>query len=585
LIWKEVNVVRQNSLAKEVKGRNMVSNVLVTLNVVFGIIPFFIVVAMSGRLIDQTMTIRQIWLGGAWIVGCAALKALFYGLSIWKAHDAAYGALREIRVGMIGHLKKLPLSFFQEKKTGDLANIINHDVEQVELYLAHALPEIMSATFVPAGAFLAVLLLNWRLGLALVGSVPLMFLLRKVFDRLWAGSIQHFMRSTKKMSEDLLEYIAAISVIKAFSQEEQKTGQVLDRMYDYIRWVKKVVLNISLPMGFITMMLECGLIVMVIIGSRLLAEGQLDMQKFVLAFILGGVFSASFVKLATFQHYGIVFNQAMGSINTVMGVKPQERGDRYPSPHAGAILVDKVSFSYHGDGEALSQISLSFKENSVNAVVGASGSGKSTLANLMMGFWQPDEGTISIGGQNIADLSERALSSLISIVQQEVFLFNLSIADNIRIGRQDATKEEIVAAAKRAQIHDFIMSLPRGYETMAGEAGAKLSGGEKQRIAIARVMLKNAPIIILDEATAAIDPNNEHLIQKAFANLGENKTLIMIAHHLNTIRGADQIVVMDEGRIIATGKHEELLGSCPLYAEMVERQNAVDSWQIKEALA
>jgi ATP-binding cassette subfamily B protein IrtA len=365
----------QDNLTKEVKGRNMASNVLVTLDVVFGIIPFFIVVAMTGRLIDHAISIRQIWLCGAAIAGCVVLKALFYGLSIWKAHDAAYGALREIRVGMIEHLKKLPLSFFQEKKTGDLANIINHDVEQVELYLAHALPEIMSATLVPAGAFIAVLLLDWRLGLALVGPVPFMFLLRKVFNRLWSGSIQYFMRSTKKMSEDLLEYIAAIPVIKAFSHEEQKTGQVLDRMYDYIRWVKKVLLSISLPMGLIAMMLEGGLIVMAIIGSWLLAEGQLDLQKFILAFILGGVFSASFVKLATFQHYGIVFNQAMGSINTVMGVKPPERGARHLSPRAGAIIVDNVSFSYNRAEETLSEINLSFKENSVNAIVGASGSG------------------------------------------------------------------------------------------------------------------------------------------------------------------------------------------------------------------
>lgn len=576
---------KQKAYIKKVKRKNMASNILLTMNVALGTIPSIIVVYMVGLMMEGKITGNIILLCGIGIAVCLALKALFYGLSIWKAHDAAYGSLTEIRVDIIEHLKKLPLGFFQKRKTGDLSNIINHDVEEVEVYLAHGLPEIMSATLVPAVIFIVVLLIDWRMGLALVCTAPLMFLLRKGMNKLWSGTMKRFMDSTRKMSEDLLEYISTISVIKAFSREERKTQSVLDGMHDYIRWVKKVMLSISAPMGFIAMMLEGGLVVMVIVGSLLLSGGQIGAQSFVLALILGGIFTASFAKLATFQHYGIVFNQSMKSIYSVMGEEPPERGDKYASPNPGDVVFDGVSFSYTDGEETLSDINLCFMENSVNAIVGASGSGKSTLANLIMGFWPPDSGTISIGGQMLPDMSEKALSSLVSIVQQEVFLFNLSIEENIRIGKPGATHDEIVEAAKKAQIHDFIMSLPKDYGTLAGEAGVKFSGGEKQRVSIARMILKNAPVIILDEATAAIDPANEQLIQKAIGNLGENKTLIMIAHHLNTITNADQIVVMDEGRVVASGRHGELLSSCPLYAEMVEQQNRVDTWQIKEVSA
>ena len=230
----------------------------------------------------------------------------------------------------------------------------------------------------------------------------------------------------------------------------------------------------------------------------------------------------------------------------------------------------------------LENINLRFPKNSKTALVGASGCGKSTLANLLMGFWEPTDGRITIAGEDTAFFSEQQLNRLFSIVQQEVFLFNLSIEENIRIGKPESGMEEIMAAAKKARIHDFIMSLPNGYQTLAGEAGVKFSGGQKQRISIARMILKDAPIIILDEATAAVDTENEAFIQAAIDDLSRDKTVIMIAHHLNTIRDADQIIVMDSGKVIDTGRHNALLERCILYRKMVEDQNKVDNWKIKE---
>ncbi|WP_324825219.1 ABC transporter ATP-binding protein [Sinanaerobacter sp. ZZT-01] len=571
-------------LSEQVKAKSLPSNIFLGASILFGLAPSIIIVVMVGFLMNGSFDMRHFGISAAGITASLLLKALFYALSIWKAHDAAYGTLTDIRLNMIEHMRRMPISFFQKRKTGDLANIINHDVEQAEVYLAHAIPEIMSSTIIPAAIFVVVLIMDWRMGLAMVSTLPLVYLLRKGVNSMWFRRARKFSASKQKMSEDLVEYIANISVIKAFAKEEQKTKNVLNGIKEYLRWVKKSTIGVSIPMSIITMLMESGVILIIMVGSTLFLEGQISVQQLILAFILGGVFSASFSKMATFQHYGIVFNQSMRNVGSVLGEEAPRRSNLLSEADAGDIVFKDVSFSYDKDNEVLSYINLTFKENSLNAIVGSSGSGKSTLANLIMGFWEPDSGMVSIGGKNIADMTEQTLAGLVSMVQQDVFLFNLSIEENIRIGKPDATLEEIMEAAKRAQIHDFIVSLPKGYDTMAGEAGVKFSGGEKQRISIARMILKNAPIIILDEATAAIDPNNEHLIQKAISNLGKDKTIITIAHHLNTIVGANQIIVMDAGKAVAAGTHEELLATCPLYAEMVEQQNKVDTWQIKEEL-
>lgn len=574
--------INHSDLITQVKAKMMSSNIFSAASVLCGLMPSVIVVITLKLLMDNHLNTRKLIFNSIMMVLCLTLKSLFYGLSIWKAHNVAYRTLREIRTDMIEHMRKMPISFFQMRKTGDLANIINHDVEQVEVYLAHGLPEIMSATLVPSAIFLVVIIIDWRLGLAMISTLPIIFLMQKGVSKLWGKNMKHFSDSTRKMSENLMEYIATIPIIKAFSREEQKTQNVLDGIQEYLRWIKKTMLSISVPMGFVTTMLESGLIATVIVGSILLSKGEISVQKFILVLILGNVFSSSFAKLATFQHYGVMFNQAMNNISSVLDVAPPNSTNRLVSVNAGDIVLKDVSFSYDGKKENLSHVSLTFQEGSVNAIVGSSGSGKSTLANLIMGFWQPNSGEISIGGKDITEMTEQALSRIVSIVQQDVFLFNLSIAENIKIGKHSASMNEIMKAAQCAQIHDFIINLPQGYETVAGEAGVKFSGGEKQRISIARMILKNAPIIILDEATAAVDSNNENLIQRAISNLGENKTIITIAHRLNSIIGSDQIIVLDSGKVVGKGKHKELLESCPLYSKMLAEQNKVDSWQIKE---
>ena len=570
-------------LDEERESRSLLSNAVVVLHLVFGTLPLLLVVWAVDSLMDGTLTSTMILGVGATMVLFALLHGIFYGTSIWRAHRSAYNALTRLRMRIVSHLGRLPLGFFQERKVGDLVNIINHDVEQIEIYLAHGLPEILSATLFPALLWVIVMVLDWRLGLSLVSLLPLAFLLQIAVKSLWSKSFHHFMESTKKMSEDLLEYVATIPVVKAFSHEETRTERVLGGMRDYIRWVKRSMFSVTMPMTLITMFLEGGIVMMTLVGLWLMSSGELTVARFILALILGGLFSSSFAKLATFQHFRIVYGQSLARVETITERQAKDMVDRDTDFMHTDVSFEHVTFAYPNKKDrALCDISLQFPKGSHTAIVGESGSGKSTLASLMMGFWQPQSGTVRLGGENLAELSERNIADSFSMVQQEVFLFNTSIRDNIRIGKPSASQQEVETAARKARIHDFIMGLPNGYDTLAGEAGVKFSGGEKQRISIARMLLKDSPIIILDEATAALDGENEKLIQEALGELQHNKTVITIAHRLNTIQDMERIVVMDKGQVVSKGTHQELMKDCSLYRDMTETQERVSKWQLKE---
>lgn len=570
---------------RHIKGRNKGTSIYMIVSVGAGLITTFLVVWMLNLFQQGKMTQGTLIGIGVGICASQVIKAAFYALGIWKAHSAAYRSLAEIRLDIIQHMKRLPVSFFQKRKTGDLSNIIDNDVEQIEGYLAHAQPELMASLLLVGGIAVVMFLVDWRMALAMILPVPLSILYQLLCKRMWAKGMKQYADSTKQMNEDLVEYVATMPAVKAFSSEEQRTDIVKRHMKDYIQWIRKMMIAISAPLSIGQLIMETGIVLMVITGTKLLLAGSVTMPEFVLALILSNLFSASVTRYMSFHHAGIVLNTSAESICSILGEEPEkERTSAHPVQN-GDIVLDGISFSYDGSDKVLKNISATFREGTVNAIIGTSGSGKSTLANLIMGFWNPQDGKITISGQSISDMSHEELSSLVSIVQQDTFLFNMSVAENIRIGNKNATMQEVMAAAKKACIHDMIQALPQGYETLVGEGGAKLSGGEKQRIAIARIILKDAPIIILDEATAAIDPYNEHLIQTAIHNLSQGKTVISIAHHLNTIVNSDQIVIMNDGEIVAVGKHEDLIDTCDEYAGMFRAQGEVDHWNIKEVQA
>ena len=571
----------EKELRKKVVGKNGLSNLLLALKIVFDLIPQILLVYLISSLITNNINednLKYIFLG---IFISFALKGVFYYFATKVAHEKAYEKLTELRLDIIGHLKKLSLGFFKEHNTGELTNIVQHDVEQVEVYLAHGLPEIMSVTLLPTIIFIAMIFVDWRLALGMIAGVPLMYLVKVLSQKTMDKNFAIYFNHENKMREELMEYVKNISVIKAFAKEEEISERTLKTAREYIYWVKKSMGAITIPMGLIDIFMEIGVVIVMILGSIFLYQGNITTPNFILAIILSSAFTASISKTATLQHFSIVFREALNAIGKVLTVplpnKKTEQGLEF-----GNIEFKDVNFAYGKDGFELKNINLTFKKNSLNAFVGASGCGKSTVSNLLMGFWDTDEGQILINGKDIKEYSQENISMLIGSVGQEVILFDLSIFENISIGKLNATKEEVIEAAKKARCHDFISALPNGYETRVGEMGVKLSGGEKQRISIARMILKNAPILILDEAMAAVDSENEKLIGDAIDDLSKDKTVITIAHHLNTIRNSDQIIVMDKGLVLDTGSHEELMKRCDFYRDMVEAQNKVDRWNLKD---
>ena len=564
----------KRELVRKMTAKSRLANALLLTRAVLGLVPTVLVIFLVHLFLEGSLSPAAIAYVAAGMTACVVAKALCMYTATWKAHLVAYSCLTDIRLRIVRHLKKLPLGFFQIRRPGDLANVMRNDVEQVEVYLAHGLPESASATLFPAAAFVLMLAVDWRLALCMMAGLPLMWLVKKAAAPAWARGFEIVAQYASRMQNSLMEYVANIAVVKAFGKEERKTDETVGAARDYVNWATSSMNDVSVPMALIALFMEFGTVLVLIVGTWLLSTGGISIERLILAMVLAAAFTSSVAKTA---------------IESVLGVKPPNLIESSEEPRMGDIELHGVSFSYpqsEEDGnerkQALDSIDLVFRRGSTNALVGSSGCGKSTLASLIMGFWQPDSGRVTVGGQDLSQLSERQVSRLFSIVQQDVFLFNQSIEENILIGRPGATHEEVVKAAKRARIHGFISRLPHGYATVPGEGGVQLSGGERQRISIARVMLKDAPIIILDEATAAVDAENEALIQEAIDDLSRDKTVVTIAHHLNAVRGVEQIVVMREGRIAGAGTHEELMSTCPLYQEMVAKQKQVDNWDIRE---
>ena len=573
--------MNEKKLKESIVVQNRLSSMLLILKILFDLIPQILLVYLINFLMNKNININNIELIFLIILISFILKEAFYYFTVKIAHEKAYNKLIELRLNIIKHLKKLSLGFFKEHSTGELTNIIQHDVEQVEVYLAHGLPEIMSAMVIPVIVLISMFTVDYRLAFAMLTGIPLMFLVKKFSQNIMKKNFQIYFNQESKMQEELMEYVKNISVIKAFAKEEVISERTLKTAKEYINWVKKSMGAVTVPMGLINIFMEIGVVIVMILGSFFLSKEEITLPRFILSIILSSIFTSSINKTATLQHFSIVFKEAIKSIGKILTIAlPIEKKD--DELQSGDIEFKNVNFEYIQGSFKLQNINFLIEKNTLNAFVGPSGCGKSTIANLIMGFWDIENGQINISGKNISEYSEQSISKLIGSVQQEAILFNISIFENIAIGKENATKEEVIEAAKKARCHDFIEALPNKYDTKVGEMGVKLSGGEKQRISIARMILKNAPILILDEAMAAVDSENEKLIEEAINDLSKNKTVITIAHHLNTIKNSNQIIVMNKGVIVDRGTHEELMNRCNFYQTMVKAQNKVDRWNLKE---
>lgn len=533
-----------------------------------GMVPYFaaaqiIIALISG---EKELDFYLKWCGLA--LAGYVIRTCLYTLALSMSHKATFAILKSVRERVLEKLPKMPLGTIMDTSSGKIKQIIVDQVESMETPLAHLLPEMTSNILAPVCIFIYLLVLDWRMALLSLVSIPVgmifMMAVMKDYGVQYEGSV----KTTQAMNSTIVEYIGGIEVIKAFNQGKNSYAKYSDRVranaaYFY-NWMKSCQLFTSLSKSIS----PATLITILPVGWLLYRSGSLEMETFITTIILSLGIAGPLLAVMNFADSLAKVGTIVGSVDEILAGEEQAHGDENVRFGKMDISVEGVSFGYHEDKEILHNVNLEIPAGMMTAFVGPSGSGKSTIAKLIAGFWDVEHGKIRMGGHDLKEIPLTQLYAQVAFVSQDNYLFDESIRENIRMGRTDAADEEVEAAAKAAGCDAFIRELEKGYDTMVGGGGAHLSGGERQRIAIARAMLKDAPVIILDEATAYIDPENESVVQKAVKKLVQGKTVLVIAHRLSTITGAEQIVVVNNGSIESVGTHEQLLNQCPLYASM-----------------
>lgn len=543
------------------------SVVLAIISVASGLVPYFAVAEIVNLLISGEMDFSVYLQWG--LIGLIAYfaRSIFHGLSTRCSHEATFRVLSEMRRTIADKLTRVPMGYLTATPSGRLKTTMVERIEQMEVPLAHIIPEMTANLLVPVALVVYLFVLDWRMALASLATIPLGMLCYMAQMKEYPKKYAAVMQANKHMNATTVEYVGGIEVIKAFNQSaasyEKFTDAVRQNTRLMLEWMKST-------QGYSALMMTLWpavLIAVLPVGCLLYQNGSLSASDFITIAILslgiiGPLVAAIFLtddfsKIATIT----------GEIAAVLEEPELDRPKAQKKLEGHDISLQDVHFAYK-DVQVLNGVSLDIKAGMRTALVGPSGSGKSTIAKLIASYWDVSSGRITIGGIDVKTLPPEQVMDLIGYVSQDNFLFNVSVRENIRMGRPEATDEDVEAVAKAAGCHDFIMSLTHGYDTIVGGAGGHLSGGERQRVAIARAMMKNAPIVILDEATSYTDPENEAILQESIGRLTRGKTLIVIAHRLSTITEADQIAVVDDGRIVAVGKHAELVQCCPLYAQM-----------------
>lgn len=572
------------SFAAPCKGKMALSVFCAILSVAGGFIPFWAVYEILLAFINQNVTLNGILI---WcLVGAAGylLRVACHGISTILAHISAYTILEGIRLKIADRLMKAPLGEVMGRRIGYLKNIIMDKVEDLEPPLAHMIPELTSNILLPVAIFIWMLVIDWRMGLAVLiapvlAMIPMFFLMRN-YNSQYAA----YMEANNHVNSIIIEYVEGIEVVKAFNQSTSSYEKFVNAVQSFkeftLAWFKSTWKSMNLMMAI----MPTTLLGVLPVGLLLVQNGSISPAELAMGIILSLSIVGPLMKATTFINEAKSMEYAVEAANELLNLPVLPDSGKIVSIPHNDIALKHVTFSYDGSeqNEVLHDVNLELPEGSFTALVGPSGGGKSTIARLIARFWDVTGGNITIGGKNIKELPIRQLSELVSFVTQDNFLFNCSLKENIRLGNPNATDEEVYAAAKAACCDEFIVRLDKGYDTPAGDAGKRLSGGEKQRIAIARAILKNAPIVILDEATAFTDPQNEDKIQKSIMALSKGKTLLVIAHRLSTIQNADQIVVLKKGRIVDCGKQKELLKRCPLYADMWKAHIGAKNWSVSE---
>ena len=528
---------------------------------------------------------------GWWAVGFALASIVVYFAGLMCTHLSAFRCASNIRKATSEHLLKLPLGYFDTHATGELRRIVDGCAASTETLLAHMLPDIAGAAAMVVGLLVLLFSFDWRLGAACLISVVISLgAMAIMMSGKGAEFMKAYMGALVKMNKTGTEYVRGIPVVKVFQQTVHSFKAFHDAIVDYAHMAQDYAGTFCRAPQVANLTALNGLVAFFLPVALLLAPGEADFTRFVANFAFYSIFSAvvptAMTKLMFVGEASQMSADSLARIRGIMEAEPLAVSAALKHPAGNSVRFDDVSFTYEGaEAPAIDHVSFDVPAGSTLALVGPSGGGKSTCASLIPRFWDATSGSVLVGGVDVRDIDPHELMDHVAFVFQTNKLFRQTLADNVRAARPNATDEEVREALAAAQCDDIVAKLPQGIDTMLGAGGAYLSGGEVQRVALARAILKDAPIVVLDEATAFADPENEALIQRAFTRLAEGRTVIMIAHRLSTVVGADQIVVLDQGRVAEIGSHEALLGKGGLYAKMWADYEQAASWKISAAVA
>ena len=578
---KDSNFKRLMEYAGNHKYLTYTSWILSALSAAVALIPFIYIWEIINNVIknDTSKLIHYGWMA----VIFAVVSLLLYIGGLMCSHLSAFRVATNIRIKAIHHITTLPLGFMDKFGSGKMRKIINESSGATETYLAHQLPDKAGAIVTPIGLLLLLFFFDWKLGLLSLIPVVIAFaIMTTMSGKNMQVKMKEYQNALDDMSNEAVEYIRGIPVVKTFGQTVfsfKKFKATIDR---YSEWAISYTKDLRLPMTFYTTAIN-AVFAFLIAGIIIFCRNNITntlLLNLMFYIIITPIITVTLNKLMFMNENEMIVNDAMERIDSVLNLQPMSEPNQSDVPKDYSIAINNLTYSYDGQKNAINNVSLTIPSKQTVAFVGPSGSGKSTLANLISRFFDCNNGSISIGGVDIKSIKKNDLMNYISFVFQNSRLIKASIYDNVRLSKPNASREEVIDALNKAQCGDIIEKLPNGIDTIIGSKGIYLSGGEQQRIAIARVILKNSPIIILDEATAFTDPDNENKVHKAFSQMADGKTVIMIAHRLTTVTNADTIYVFDNSEIVESGTHSELLSQNGMYNKMWnEYQKSID-WKV-----
>ncbi|MDU2220169.1 ABC transporter ATP-binding protein [Finegoldia magna] len=549
-------------------GQILSSVIIAVIGVFCSVVPYFALAKITQNIAisntDLEFYIRPILL----ILGGLIGSVIFHEISTLISHNLAFRIIEDERKKLVRKINRLSMGEIEKRSSGEWTQFMVETLNKIEQPIAHVIPEVIANLIIPIALVVIIFIMDWRIGIANLITLPLGVLFSILMMGGYEEKSRNYQEAAKNMNTTAVEYIRGIQVIKAFNKSASSYGKFVDAVNSNRDSMLNWYLSVCFYMTAAMEVLPSTLLFVLPTSLYLYMNGSIEVGNLIMCVLLSYACYKPLIKAMSHMDTMANVRVVIDEIKNVMELPELERGNGEEKIRSYDINFENVCFAYNDKKKVFDNLSFSAKENKLTAIVGYSGGGKSTIAKLIAGYWNINKGKISVGNVNLKDVSLEKNMELVTYVSQENYLFRKSIIDNMRMANQNASIEEIKDACKKASCHDFIMSLPNGYETIIGESGSNLFGGERQRLTIARALLKDSPIVLLDEATAYSDPDNEAEIQKSIDALVENKTVIMIAHRLSTIIGADKIIVLNNGEIEAEGTHKELLGKSETYAKM-----------------